>query len=878
LSYPGRGSYHLPVMPATSPPLEVATSVAFARDLARYGDQLALVEGDRRLTFAELADRVDRTADELGATRRLVMVETANAIEAVVAYLGALRGGHPVLLVGENDRDQIGNLVDTYDPDVTFSAGAGWALEARRDATIHTLHPDLALLMATSGSTGSSKLVRLSRHNIEANAASIAEYLELTAADRAITTLPMHYCYGLSVINSHLAVGGGVVLSNESVTEPAFWCRLRAERATSFAGVPYTFDLLDRIDFAAMSLPSLRYITQAGGRLEPERVRRYAELGRRHGWQLFVMYGQTEATARMAYLPPALAEQYPSSIGCPIPGGSFTIEPFDDDHRGDHRDGGVGELVYRGPNVMLGYAHGPLDLGLGRTVESLRTGDVARCNAAGLYELAGRRSRFVKLFGVRTDLDQLERHLAAHDIRALCTGDDTRLVVAVEGLDVENVQAMVADRCALPTRVVRVVQADRLPRLANGKPDYAQITRLDRTQADPPADPAPRRTINQVFADVLGERRVDDGASFVGLGGDSLSYVALSVELEEALGDLPPDWQNMPVRDLEQRRQVMRTPGRSRFRSIETNVVLRAVAIVLVVGTHAGLFRLQGGAHLLLAIAGFNFARFALSPSQVDSAPRRLLESAARIAIPSAGWICLLLLTTSELHPSNALLVHGVVGGTDWDERWRYWYIEALVQMLVVLAVILSVRGIRRLERSHGFVFALAAVAVGLAFRFDVGGLGDVSHPIYRPQTIFWVFALGWLAERASSNAQRLVVVALVLLAVPGHFEEASRESVIVLGLAALVWLPTVKVPWPLNRVGGQIAAASLYIYLTNAAVYPPLLTRSTPFVATLGAVAVGVSVSVLLRRAPAIPRPAEWFAWERPRREGLREATVASR
>jgi acyl-CoA synthetase (AMP-forming)/AMP-acid ligase II len=861
-------------MPAAPPPPDVTPSIAFARDLARHRDQLALVEGDQRLTFAELADRVDQTANRLGTRRRLVMVETSNAIDAVVAYLGALRGGHPVLLVGDSDRDQIGDLVDTYDPDVIFSAGAGWALEVRRSATIHALHPDLALLMATSGSTGSSKLVRLSRQNIEANAGSIAEYLDLTAADRAITTLPMHYCYGLSVVNSHLVAGAGVVLSNESVTEPAFWRRLRAERATSFAGVPYTFDLLDRIDFAAMSLPSLRYITQAGGRLDPERVRRYAALGRRQGWQLFVMYGQTEATARMAYLPPALAEHYPSSIGRPIPGGSFTIEPFDDDHRDDE----VGELVYRGPNVMLGYAQGPLDLARGRAVESLRTGDVARCNAAGLYELAGRRSRFVKLFGVRTDLDQLERHLAANDVRALCTGDDTRLVVAVEGHDVEHVRAMVADRCALPTRVIRVIEADPLPRLANGKPDYAQIMRFDRTQAHPPADEAPRRTVNQVFADVLGERRVDDRASFVGLGGDSLSYVALSVELEEALGDLPADWQNMPVRDLEQRRQVTRTPGRSRFRSVETNVVLRAVAIVLVVGTHAGLFRLQGGAHLLLAIAGFNFARFALSPSQVDGAPRRLLESAARIAIPSAGWILLLLLTTSELHPSNALLVHGVVGGTDWDERWRYWYIEALVQMLVVLAVLLSVRGIRRLERSHGFAFALAAVAVGLAFRFDVGGLGDVSHPIYRPQTIFWVFALGWLAERASSNAQRLVVVALVLLAVPGHFEEASREGVIVLGLAALAWLPTVKVPWPLNRVGGQIAAASLYIYLTNAAVYPPLLTRSTPFVATLGAIAVGVAVSVLLRRAPAIPRPAEWFAWERPRREVLREATVASR
>ena len=161
----------------------------------------------------------------------------------------------------------------------------------------------------------------------------------------------MSYCYGLSVVNSHLLRGAALILTDRSVVEDEFWELFTRHHATSFAGVPYTFDLLERTGFEHMELPHLRYITQAGGRLEPDRVRRYAELGTRRGWQFFVMYGATEATARMAYLPPDLAHRYPGAIGRPVPGGSFTIEPLD-----GWTESGVGELVYRGPNVMLGYA------------------------------------------------------------------------------------------------------------------------------------------------------------------------------------------------------------------------------------------------------------------------------------------------------------------------------------------------------------------------------------------------------------------------------------------------------------------------------------------------------------------------------------------
>lgn len=240
---------------------------------------------------------------------------------ALITRGGALAAGHPVLLVPGEDHARWESLVSVYDPDVVVrEVGGQWVFQQRREGSAHALHPDLALLFSTSGSTGSPKLVRLSVENVQANAEAIADYLGIGGTDRAATTLPMHYCYGLSVINSHLLRGAGLIVTDLSVTDDCFWDLFRVNHGTTFAGVPHTFDLLDRAGFADLTLPELRYITQAGGRLRPDRVRRYAELGRRAGWELVVMYGQTEATARMAYLPPQLAAQHPEAIGCAHPG------------------------------------------------------------------------------------------------------------------------------------------------------------------------------------------------------------------------------------------------------------------------------------------------------------------------------------------------------------------------------------------------------------------------------------------------------------------------------------------------------------------------------------------------------------------------------
>lgn len=809
----------------------------FAMDLRAHGDRVAVVTAEEAITYAELDERVDAVRDRLGTNRRLVLIGAGNAVESLVAYLAALRGGHPLLLVpGDNDA-ALRDLATTYDPDVIIAPSRGWAVEERRRASTHDLHPDLALLLSTSGSMGSSKLVRLSHRNLQANAESIAQYLGITRDDRAVTTLPMQYCYGLSVVNSHLLRGAGLVLTDLSVVDSCFWDLFQAAGATSFAGVPHTFDLLDRVGFESMSLPTLRCVTQAGGRLHPEKVRRFAALGERSGWRFFVMYGQTEATARMAYLPPDKVASCPHAIGVPIPGGAFRIDAPDDD--------GVGELVYHGPNVMLGYAETPADLALGATVEELHTGDVARAIGGGLYEVVGRRSRFVKVFGLRIDLDAVERLVVDHGLPAMCTGDDEQLIVALEpDSDKLAVARLVSDHLGIPPNRIRLIELSELPFGSNGKPDYAGIQRHVAEVGRAPAERTPWRShahrahdtaVRAAFSEILGAD-ASPGDSFVSLGGDSLSYVEMSIRLERILGFLPPDWHITPIGRLSP------TPDQERVtRQIETSVVVRAVAIVLIVGTHSKLWSLPGGAHALLGVAGYNFARF-----QVRAATATLLASVARIAVPSMCWIGVVAATTSRFSWADALLLNSLLGVPDGPRE--YWFIQSIILILLPLAALFASRTLRTLERRWPYALAVGVVTAALAFRFRSLDPDVSLYRLSRPHEIFWLFAVGWAAARATTPGRQLLVSALVVAAVPGFFGSANRDMVVVVGLLLLVWIRTLPLLQPLSRLVGAVAGASLYIYLTHWQVYPPLLRAGGPLVACVGSVAVGVVVWYAVR------------------------------
>lgn len=839
------------------------TGIPFVGGLGAFGDRVAVL-GEESLTYADLAARAGEVAAHLGPVRRLVAVEGANTVDGLAGYLGALAGGHVAWLLPPGGA---GALAERFRPDATV---AGGMVRAHRRGSGHELHPDLALLMGTSGSTGAPRLVRLSQANLAANAASIAEYLEIGPGDRALTTLPIHYCYGLSVVHSHLLRGAALVLTDRSVTDPALWDLAREHGATSFAGVPHTFELLDRGGFDHLDLPDLRYVTQAGGRMAPCQVHRYARLGARSGWRFFVMYGQTEATARMAYLPPHLAERHPGAVGVAIPGGALEVrrDPSVDPP-------GVGELVYRGPNVMLGYAECPGDLALGRAVHELRTGDLGRVGASGLIEVVGRRSRFLKLFGLRVDLGHLEDVLASWGVPAVCAGTDRVLAVAVPGQgDAADLAGRLRDLTGLPPSAVRVRCGVDIPRTPAGKPDLAAVTRLIETPeapdvAAPAAAAVDTEAVAAVFREVLDLRAVAPTDTFAGLGGDSLSFVEMSIALEELLGRLPERWPQMTVADL------AGTPAAAPARAarMETNLVLRAAAVVLVVASHMTAFIPAGGAHLLLAIAGFNFSRFPLSAAHAAGRVARAAASAARIAVPTSLWIGVQMLLAGGYSLGALLLVNNYTGDpARTGHRWEYWFLEALVQFLVVFTLVFGIPAVRRFHARNPFALAMALLAVALVPRFGLVPTGDPYNAIFRPHMVAWVFLLGWAAHRADTPRRRLLVTAVAAASVPGFFGQPVREAIVLGGLLALLWIPVLPVPRPLTRGIGLVAAASMYIYLTHWQVWP-LLIGYMPFpVALVLTVAAGVGVWVAAERitgwaavaARRVPRSVPAW-WRRP-------------
>jgi acyl-CoA synthetase (AMP-forming)/AMP-acid ligase II/peptidoglycan/LPS O-acetylase OafA/YrhL len=807
--------------------------VRFAADLRCHGDRPALITSDGSVTYVGLADRVaQRVADRHagGTATSLVVCELTPTLDSVISYLAALADGRPVLVIPPGDQGR--SIAAPY-----------------RDTT--TVHPDLALLLSTSGSTGSPKLVRLSRDNVQTNAEAIAHSLGLTADDVGITSLPLHYTYGLSVLHSHLAVGAPIVLTDLSVVDRCFWDLVDRHGVTGIAAVPYTFELLDRSPFDERSHPSLHRITQAGGRLDPASVRRWAHRGRDAGWDLVVMYGQTEATARMTVLPPELVLAHPSSVGRAIPGGALRLEPV------DHTDTDVGELVYSGPNVMLGYAERASDLARGRDITELHTGDLARIGVDGLVEIVGRLAGIVKPFGLRVDVAVLERHLGADGYQAVVVGDDAGLVVAAS-TRVEAEHA--ARRCVEITGLPRsaVVAVEGIAHTPTGKIDRAAI--LSRREASPGATGDGSPTVRQVFGDVLGRTAIDNGDTFVSLGGDSLSYVEASIRLEALLGDVPAGWHMATVAELEKRRHegldtVVRRPRRTV--RMDTTVVLRAIAISMVVGHHTQLIGFRGGAHTMLVIGGYNFARFHLD--RADGAARHLWRATAAVAVPSVAWI--LLQSVYWDHGwKNFVLLHNYLGPRPMGPAWRYWYIEVLVQTMVVLALLLSVRRFRAFEKRHGYVVAAIALSAGLVGRFVVGA-PDGYYDIFTTHTVIWLFALGWLIQRSTSLGRRAAASAIAIVTVPGFFAgESSREVAVVLGILALTWIPSVRVPRRLVRPIGAIAAASLAIYLTHWQVYHPLRPEVPAIIVAPLCIGVGIGVwmaaqALVLRARAAVSR-----------------------
>jgi len=459
----------------------------FISNVSNLND-VALIESNGSiLTYADLYKNVSEFRTFFD-NKHLVFIIGENNLATIICYLSAVESEMvPLLLSSKINQNQLNNLLDVYKPKYIFqnksrpsndldllSSFGEYGFFIRSKSKSIKLHPNLALLLTTSGSTGSPKLVRLTKKNLISNAKSISEYLDINSNDRAITSLPYNYSYGLSVINTHLSSGGSLVLTNASMMEGNFWRLVKKYSVTSFAGVPYSYEMILRLGVDKLEISSINKMTQAGGRLDLNIIEKINNSLKSKNIKFYVMYGQTEATARMSYLPPEDIERKPDSIGIAIPNGKLWIE----DSKGHiiEQSDNVGELIYSGENVSMGYARSIIDLELGdKNAGILKTGDLAKFDSEGYFSIEGSNNRFVKLFGNRISLDSLEKIVSNKGFESVATGDDKKIVIHIinnPNLSQDSLRSSISEVIGINHVAIYINVISEFPRLENGKIDY----------------------------------------------------------------------------------------------------------------------------------------------------------------------------------------------------------------------------------------------------------------------------------------------------------------------------------------------------------------------------------------------------------------------
>lgn len=362
---------------------------------------------------------------------------------------------------GENDDPGIARKTLPQDFAAWLPDLCCWRFQQTSHAPIH---PELFLLLSTSGSTGSTKFVRLFYRHVAANVAAIIEVLGMRAKDRAIQHMPLSYSFGLSVAHSVFAVGGSLVLTRQGMMQSEFWQQVRDRQCTLFAGVPSHYAMLQRLDLDRLNVPALETFLQAGGRASPEILQNAAAKIRARGGRLFVMYGQTEAAPRMTILPWERFVEKSESVGLPLPGGKISIID--------------GEIVYEGPNVMAGYAYSRPSLGLEDWMKGrLATGDLGYLDAEGFLFVTGRKARIAKIHGLRVALEDIEA-IAAPVAPCVALEHKERLVIFAATHDLalpEKILDLVTKRCSLPRPCLTVRLIPSIPVTPNGKTDYHKL-------------------------------------------------------------------------------------------------------------------------------------------------------------------------------------------------------------------------------------------------------------------------------------------------------------------------------------------------------------------------------------------------------------------
>ena len=449
----------------------------------------AIDDAGGQLTYGEIVS-LRATLSKTLPGRELVFCLCENRVGALAGFLSLYDCKDVCLLLSAKiDKDLLDTLYETYKPSYFWMPESmignygfkevygfkGYAL-CKTGNKAPELHPELSMLMTTSGTTGSPKLVRHKYGNIESNAKNVAQVFGWSPEERGIIDLPMQYTMGLNVICSHLYAGATVLLIEVNLMSPKYWDFIKEQKGSNFTGVPFSYEILNRLRFGRMDLPYLTTMAEGGGKLSDTLFKTFADMMSEKGKRFFATFGTTETSARLAFLPPEQAPTHIGSIGQAIPEGKLIL--VDEDGNEITEAGIDGELRYEGPNVTMGYGTCMEDLMKGDEFCGVyETGDIARKDEDGFFYIVGRKKRFLKLFGLRVSLDQSEKIIKdSLGIECACTGDDNQMLIYItrEGIK-EDVKNLISEKTGLMAKSFEVREIDSIPRFESGKINYKEL-------------------------------------------------------------------------------------------------------------------------------------------------------------------------------------------------------------------------------------------------------------------------------------------------------------------------------------------------------------------------------------------------------------------
>lgn len=720
------------------------------------------------------------------------------------------------------------SIVDVLEP----GDGSGWFDEPH--AVID--ESGAAQISFTSGTTGTPKGIILQHDALADVVERLNAAMAIDAGIREYVGVPATYSFGLGRFRAVAAAGGAAYIPPHGFDPGEIVRMLEAGEINALSAVPTLLRLiLERPDAFRGVGRKMRWIetgSQPMSRPEKEVLKSLFPEAR-----IVQHYGLTEAS-RTTFLDISRASgRSLESVGSPNGAAQIALD-------------GEGRIRIRGRHV----ARQRIDAdGIHSLTDEdgwLTTNDLGTIAGSELY-FEGRADDLINCGGVKLVPDLVEdrlrtelalaRGVAVARIPDAMRGDG--VLVAYErgtGLEAAVVRAtaekVVAGFGIALGSSLRILAVDRLPVTDTGKLQRGVLTRLAAEEPAPaPSLPdAAGLPLREQIARLLGREAIPDNASFVSMGGDSLSYVQVSMLLDERLGHLPPNWEQLPIASLETLKQARP----SRFGHVDSSILVRAVAILIVVLDHAWANSAGGAAVALMLVAGLNFSRFQV-PKIVRGGAASLLETTFwRVLVPYFIFVTVTLVGHHKTFwPQYLLFANFTSGVYDHGSRLLvpYWFMEDYLLFVLLFTGLLTLPTVRRVVEARPWLFALGLFALSLPLG-AYGAFHRDSRYFYEftPLSVVWVFALGWLIHRAHTGRHKLVAGVLgagsvgfflvlplfgsasVLASLPAVVRYAVLVATELVPLGLLIFVRNVPMPTIPARVLSAVASASLYIYMSH--------------------------------------------------------------